>query len=83
MAKAGHNVKRDWLRLRTAGVELQGIQYDSMLASFLLDPGKRSHALSALCVEHLGLTIPAYDQIVGKGKSKRTVAEIPARKAEE
>lgn len=83
VAKAGHNVKRDWLRLRTAGVELQGIQYDSMLASFLLDPGKRSHALSALCVEHLGLTIPAYDQIVGKGKSKRPFAEIPVSDAGE
>ncbi|MFB3110842.1 MAG: DNA polymerase I, partial [Gemmatimonadales bacterium] len=74
--KAGHNLKRNWLRLRTAGVELGGVSYDSMVASFLLDPGKRSHALSALGVEHLGLRIPPYQEVVGKGKGKRLFAEI-------
>ncbi|MFB3111896.1 MAG: 5'-3' exonuclease H3TH domain-containing protein, partial [Gemmatimonadales bacterium] len=73
--KAGHNLKRNWLRLRTAGVELGGVSYDSMVASFLLDPGKRSHALSALGVEHLGLRIPPYQEVVGKGKGKRLFAE--------
>src|SRR6185312_11132460 len=43
--KAGHNVKYDWLVLRRAGVELAGVTHDAMLASFVLDPGRRSHAL--------------------------------------
>ena len=81
--KVGHNLKRDWLRLRTAGVELRGVQYDSMLASFLLDPGKRSHALSALCVEYIGLPVPSYDAIVGKGKTERPFAEVPVSDATE
>src|SRR5438132_774908 len=46
--KAGHNIKYDWLVLRRAGVELAGVSYDSMLASFVLDPGRRSHALDEL-----------------------------------
>src|SRR5207249_719087 len=46
--KAGHNIKYDWLVLRRAGVELAGVSYDSMLASFVLDPGRRSHALDDL-----------------------------------
>ncbi len=83
VTKAGHNLKRDWLRLRTAGVELRGIRYDSMIASFLLDPGKRSHALSALSVEHLGLPVPAYEEIVGKGKTARPFAEVPVSDAAE
>ena len=43
--KAGHNINFGWLVLRRAGVELGGVTYDSMLASFVLDPGRRSHAL--------------------------------------
>src|SRR5206468_560562 len=49
--KAGHNIKYDWLVLRRAGVELAGVSYDSMLASFVLDPGRRSHALDELARE--------------------------------
>ena len=79
--KAGYNLKRSWLRLRTAGVELGGVSYDSMVASFLLDPGKRSHELSALGVEHLGLRIPPYQEVVGKGKGKRPFAEVALDKA--
>ncbi len=37
--KAGHDIKFDWQVLRRAGVELAGVAYDSMLASFVLDPG--------------------------------------------
>ena len=74
--KAGHNVKRDWLRLRTAGVELRGVAYDSMVASFLLDPGRRSHALSALSLDHLGIPLPGYAEVVGKGKTERPFAEV-------
>ena len=54
--KAGHNIKYDWQVLRRAGVELAGVAYDSMLASFVLDPGRRSHAIDALALEHLGQT---------------------------
>ena len=54
--KAGHNIKYDWQVLRRAGVELAGVAFDSMLASFVLDPGRRSHAIDTLCLEHLGRT---------------------------
>ncbi|MCZ6916179.1 MAG: DNA polymerase I [Gemmatimonadetes bacterium] len=79
--KAGHNVKRDWLRLRTAGVELRGACYDSMVASFLLDPGRRSHALSALCLDHLGVPLPGYTDVIGKGKKGRPFAEVSVAEA--
>ena len=57
--------------------------YDSMVASFLLDPAKRSHALSALAVEHLGMQLPPYDEVVGKGKTRRPFAEITPERAAE
>jgi DNA polymerase I len=74
--KAGHNIKFDWQVLRRAGVELSGVAYDSMLASFVLDPGRRSHAIDTLCLEHLGRTMQSYRELAGKGKSQVPFAEV-------
>ncbi len=79
--KAGHNVKYDWLVLRRAGVELAGVVYDSMIASFVLDPGRRSHGLDVLAREHLGLQLLAYSDLTGKGRSERPFAEVPQEQA--
>ena len=79
--KVGHNIKYDWQVLRRAGVELAGVAYDTMLASFVLDPGRRSHALDNLCLEHLGRTMKTYQDVVGKGKSEIPFAEVPVAAA--
>ncbi|HEU4697765.1 MAG TPA: DNA polymerase I [Gemmatimonadales bacterium] len=79
--KAGHNIKYDWQVLRRAGVELQGVAYDSMLASFVLDPGRRSHAIDALSLEHLGRAMETYTDLTGKGKSQIPFAEVPVERA--
>jgi len=75
--KAGHNIKYDWLVLRRAGVELAGVAYDSMLASFVLDPGRRSHALDELARERLSLAVRTYAELAGRGKSERPFAAVP------
>jgi len=77
VAKAGHNVKFDWLVLRRAGVALAGVRYDSMLASFVLDPGRRSHALDELARERLGMEMQTYAGVAGKGRAERPFAEVP------
>lgn len=74
--KAGHNIKYDWQVLRRNGIELAGVAYDSMLASFVLDPGRRSHAIDTLCLEHLGRTLQTYRDLAGKGKSEVPFAEV-------
>ena len=75
--KAGHNIKYDWLVLRRAGVELAGVSFDSMLASFVLDPGRRSHALDDLARERLSLAVRTYAELVGRGKGERPFAAVP------
>jgi DNA polymerase-1 len=75
--KAGHNIKYDWLVLRRAGVELTGVAYDSMLASFVLDPGRRSHALDALALERLNLPMRTYADVAGRGRAERPFADVP------
>jgi len=79
--KAGHNVKYDWLVLRRAGVELAGVAYDSMLASFVLDPGRRSHAIDELVRDRLSLVMRTYPELVGRGKSQRPFAAVPVADA--
>ncbi len=74
--KAGQNIKYDWQVLRRAGVELAGVTYDSMLASFVLDPGRRSHAIDALSLEHLGRGMRSYTDLTGKGASQIPFAEV-------
>ena len=71
--KVGHQIKNDWLALRGAGVELAGVVDDVMLGSFVLDPGRRSHALDALALEHLSLKLP--------GDGKASPATLTPREA--
>ena len=74
--KAGHDVKYAWQVLRGAGIELDGVAYDTMLASFVLDPGRRSHAIDNLCLEHLGRAMKTYADVAGRGKAEVPFAEV-------
>jgi DNA polymerase-1 len=76
--KAGHDIKGVWRGVRRAGgPDLGGVVYDSMLASFVLDPGRRSHAIDDLARERLATELPALEQLVGKGRTERPIAELP------
>jgi DNA polymerase-1 len=79
--KAAHNAKYDIQVLRRAGVEVQGLFYDSMLASFVTDPSRRSHGIDALSIEFLGKPMTLYSDLVGKGKAEIPFAEVPVARA--
>jgi DNA polymerase-1 len=79
VAKVGHDIKKGWLLLRRAGVELRGVRFDTMIASFMIDPGKRSHRLDALALEHFGERLRSYEDLAGKGREERPLAELGAR----
>src|SRR5437762_5388217 len=79
--KAAHNIKYDWLVLRRAGIELAGVVYDSLLASFVLDPGRRSHAINDLARERLSLEMRTYADVAGRGRAERPLAAVPVADA--
>jgi DNA polymerase I len=82
--KAGHDIKAAWVALARAGLSLAGVAYDSMVASFVLDPGNRSHAIHDLAREHLSVELPITAQLLGKGKGgapERTFAQVPPAEA--
>ena len=67
--KTAHNSKHDVLVLRRAGVKLGGLDFDTMLASYVLDPGRRSHGLDVLATEFLDYSMIPYADVCGKGKT--------------
>ncbi len=81
VSKVGHNLNYDWLVLRRAGVALAGVAFDTMIASFMVDPGKRSHALDALVLEQFGARMRSFKEVVGSGREERAFAEVPVREA--
>ncbi|HEY9619412.1 MAG TPA: DNA polymerase I [Crinalium sp.] len=65
--KALQNAKFDRLILRCQGICLRGVVFDTMLASYVLNP-ENSHNLSDLSRKYLGLNPLSYDELVPKGK---------------
>jgi DNA polymerase I len=52
-----------------------------MIASYLIDPGRREHGLDALALQHLDHTTTTYEEVAGKGKSQIPFAEVPLEAA--
>ncbi len=75
--KTAHNAKYDLLVLRRAGVTLRGLDFDSMLASYVLDPSRRSYGIDTLSVELLGIAMTSFDELCGKGKGALAFNEVP------
>ncbi|WP_008317505.1 DNA polymerase I [Leptolyngbya sp. PCC 6406] len=70
--KALQNAKYDRLVLRAQGIDLAGVVFDPMLASYVLNPDT-SHNLTDLSLRHLSLSAQSYGDLVPKGK---TIAEV-------
>ncbi|QDU26446.1 DNA polymerase I [Anatilimnocola aggregata] len=77
IAKVGQNIKYDQLILRSAGVTLRGVAFDTMVADYLIDPGERSHNLDDLAVRHLGHQNITIDTLIGTGKNQKRMDEVP------
>lgn len=52
--KYGHNLKFDWRVLKNQGVSVDGMDFDTMIASYLLNPSSRQHNLDSLAFTELG-----------------------------
>jgi DNA polymerase-1 len=74
--KAGHNIKYDALVLANAGIEMRGISFDTMLASYCLHPARRSHGLDALAAELLNHTMTPFKDLFGERTRKKDIREV-------
>jgi DNA polymerase I len=79
--KIGQNLKYDLIVLEGAGVVLRGVSFDTMVASYVLDPGRRQHSLDALALNLLGHKMISYEEVAGKGKAQLSFDEVPLDRA--
>lgn len=65
----GQNFGYDYLVLKRAGFELGPMGFDTMVAAYVLDPGKRRYDLKSMAFEHLGLKMKTFAETVPKGST--------------
>jgi DNA polymerase-1 len=77
--KTGHNIKYDFIVLKNEGINLKGIAFDTMLASYILNPNKANHNLTDSAMDYLGIKKLSFKDVVGKGK--KDFSEVPVEDA--
>ena len=70
--KIGQNIKYDMLVLRNAGMPLEGVAFDTMVASYCLDPLRLSHSMDSLALDYLHYRCIPITDLLGTGRNRRT-----------
>ena len=79
--KVGQNIKYDWIVLSRHGVNLEGVVFDTMIASYLLNPSKRAHNLDQIALDFLGHKTIPFQEVAGKGKNALSFNQVLLEKA--
>ncbi len=79
--KIGQNIKYDWIVLARHGIKLAGVMFDTMLASYLINPSKRAHNLNQIALDFLGHRKITYQEVTGRGKTALNFSQISIEKA--
>ncbi len=78
--KVGHNIKFDLEVLQQAGFDLKGIKFDTMVASYLLNPGSRQHKLDTIVFTEFGWEMVPIEELIGKGAKQITMDQIDIKR---
>jgi DNA polymerase-1 len=81
--KVGQHIKYDAIVLERAGMPLAGISFDTMLASYCLDPARRSHGLDALALEVCGHTMIPFEALFDARTRARDIRRVPLARVTE
>jgi DNA polymerase I len=80
--KLGQHLKYDEQVLANHGIELDGVEHDTLLESYVLE-SHRSHDMDSLAMRHLGLKTIKYEDVCGKGAQQIGFDEVPLAAAAE
>ena len=81
IAKVGQNLKYDHSVLANYNVGLNGIRFDTMLESYVLDSVATRHDMDTLAMKYLGYKTISFEQVAGKGKTQRKFNAIDLEEA--
>ena len=79
IVKNGQNLKYDMLVLKNYGIRLSPVGFDTMLASYVIDPEEK-HNLDDLADRYLGYRTTTYSELTGSGKKAIPIHEVPVDK---
>ncbi len=81
--KIGQNIKYDLEVLANHGIQLQGIAFDTMLESYVLDSSSNAHNMDALAQKYLNVKTISFEEVAGKGAKQITFNHVPLDQATE
>ena len=81
VGKVAHNAKYDMMVLTRHGLRIEGLRYDTMVAAYLLNPGRRGLGLKEQAFENLGIVMTPITDLIGKGAKQVTMAQLPIHAA--
>ena len=73
----GHNLKYDLHVLQNIGVNISNISFDTLLASYMINPQNQRHSLDTLALEKFGKVKIPIEELIGKGKKQISMADVP------
>jgi DNA polymerase-1 len=79
--KVGHHIKYDRNVLANHGITLDGIRFDTMLESYVLDSTATRHDMDSVALKYLGHTNIAYEDVAGKGANQLDFNQVPLEQA--
>jgi len=80
--KVGQHMKYDEQVLANYGIEMRGVEHDTLLESYVLE-SHRTHDMDSLALRHLGIKTIKYEEVAGKGASQIGFDEVALDKAAE
>ncbi|MFQ5607562.1 MAG: DNA polymerase I, partial [Candidatus Zixiibacteriota bacterium] len=79
--KTGQNIKYDLHVLKGAGLDVENVGFDTMLAAYVADPTARRYSLDHLAQERCGYHMQPISDLIGSGKNQKSFAEVPVEDA--
>ncbi|MBN4076493.1 DNA polymerase I [Gemmatimonas aurantiaca] len=79
--KTGQNIKYDMHIFANVGVTLRGVDFDTMLAAYTIEPSARRYSLDALAYDKFNYQMQSIKDLIGSGAKQISFAEVPVAEA--
>src|SRR5690606_36440515 len=76
VAKVAHNAKYDVMSMRRFGIDVQGVEMDTMLAAFVLDASRMQYGIDRLALDLLNFRKIPTEDLIGKGKKAISMVRV-------
>lgn len=76
----GQNIKYDHVVLKRHGFNMPNIVFDTMIASYLMNPNVRGHNMDDMAIEHLNYDTIKFSDVAGQGRKQVTLDQVEPEK---